>query len=141
VGVLVESISILPLEIPGLMRIQSYFELVKAIDSGKSPIYFGWELIFLAAIYLFSKFYKVSFYIVLSLIGILYLHHLSGLSTDAARRLIELCIFAYSPFIVFAVPYISKGIEFQTIPTFLATYMWGLLLLQNYKLIELVLIS
>lgn len=140
IGVIIEFISLLPLEIPGLLRIQSYFEIAKAIESGKSPIYFGWELIILASIYTYSKLYRVSFYIFLSLLGILYLHHFSGLSTDAARRLIELCIFAYSPFIIFALPHMSDGGIIKPLPSFLATFMWGLLLLQNYKLVELVLI-
>ena len=40
---------------------------------------------------------------------ILYIHYSFGLSTDAARRLIELGLFAFSPFLINAVPALSKG--------------------------------
>ena len=138
---IIELVLLLPFDIPGFIRIESYFELAKRLESGDSPIYFGWELIILSSIYLYSKFYRVSLYIFLSLIGILYLHHTSGLSIDAARRLIELCIFAYSPFVVFVLPHLSNKGLIEKLPKFLTTFMWGLFFLQNYKLVDLVLIS
>ncbi|MAZ46372.1 MAG: hypothetical protein CMM98_02195 [Rickettsiales bacterium] len=140
-GFIIELVLLLPFNIPGFIRIESYFLLAKSLESGNSPIYFGWELIVLSSIYLYSKSYRVSLYIFLSFIGILYLHHASGLSTDAARRLIELCIFAYSPFVVFVVPHLSNKVLIEKLPKFLTIFMWGLFFLQNYKLVELVLIS
>ena len=108
------------------------------MESGKSPIYFGWELLFISLLYLYSKNYKIFIYCFLSLIGILYIHNNLGLSIDASRRLLELAIFAYGPFMICAVPRIINNNELTIPPKFLIGFMWLLMAIQTYKLIELV---
>tara|TARA_B100000963_G_scaffold361941_1_gene401085 strand:+ start:10977 stop:11891 length:915 start_codon:yes stop_codon:yes gene_type:complete len=138
VGVILDTLSSLSFDIPGLVRLEAYFELAKSMESGKSPIYFGWELLFISLLYLYSKNYKIFVYSFLSLIGILYIHNNLGLSIDASRRLLELAIFAYGPFMICAVPRIINNNELTIPPKFLISFMWFLMAIQTYKLIELV---
>tara|TARA_X000000950_G_scaffold201757_1_gene242925 strand:+ start:25744 stop:26658 length:915 start_codon:yes stop_codon:yes gene_type:complete len=141
VGVILDALTSLSFDIPGLVRLEAYFELAKSIDAGKSPIYFGWELLILSILYLYSKHYKIFIYAFLSLIGILYIHNILGLSIDASRRLLELAIFTYGPFMICALPRLTNNKEIKIPPKFLISFMWFLMAIQTYKLIELVEVS
>tara|TARA_A100000164_G_C21851623_1_gene745284 strand:+ start:116 stop:1030 length:915 start_codon:yes stop_codon:yes gene_type:complete len=138
VGVLLEIITSLSFNISGLDRIEAYFELAKSLEFGKTPIYFGWELLFISLIYLYSKNYRTFTYAFVSLLGILYVHNILGLSIDASRRLLELGVFAYGPFMIFALPKLIYNEEIKIPPKFLIGFMWLLLAIQTYKLTELV---
>ncbi len=138
IGFLSEVLEQISFNITGLSRIQSYFEIARAFQVERAPIYFGWELFLLALIYGFSREFKTTFLILMSLTGILYIHYSFGLSTDAARRLIELGLFAFSPFLINAVPALIKKETLRNDFPFINLFFWSILLLQNYKLSELV---
>tara|TARA_B100001093_G_C26607596_1_gene918721 strand:- start:220 stop:768 length:549 start_codon:yes stop_codon:yes gene_type:complete len=138
VGVLLEITVSLPFNVSGLDRVKAYFELAKSLEFGKTAIYFGWELLFISLIYLYSKNYRIFTYSFFSFLGILYVHNVLGLSIDASRRLLELGVFAYGPFMIFALPRFINNEEIEIPPRFLIGFLWLLMAIQTYKLTELV---